>query len=225
MYDAATVEPSQPPQLAAILLHGLATSGHDCVPFVEHMQIPPSCPVRFVFPHAPFRSVPGHSAQIRAWYDMYGPTYGQGLEDESGIKMAAEHVKGLIEQQIAAGMRYDQIVVGGISQGGAVGLYTALRYHAPLAGVVAMSTFLPLKHRLQNERNEANFNTPIFLTHGHLDTVIPITAALELRWFLTGLGYTVDWYDYQIDHWITPQEIKDLGSFLAGRCQVAIDRR
>lgn len=220
MLDVITIEPMNPPILSVIWLHGLGADGHDFEPVVPHLNIPDSYPVRFVFPHAPIQSVTiNMGMKMRAWYDIVNPVIGMGSEDDVGIRQSGKEVEALIEQEISKGMDANQVVLAGFSQGGAIALFTALRYPRRLSGVLAISTYLPLSDTLETERNAANSDVPILSLHGDFDPVISPVMAEQSRQKLKDLGYSVESRNYPIPHSLSADEIADIGQWLTQRCQ------
>ena len=206
---AVEIETGPDPRAAVIWLHGLGADGHDFEPIVPELAL--ATPVRFVFPHAPVRPVTlNQGMRMRAWYDIY--QLGGGPEDEAGVRAS----QALLEQMIAAEKKRGarKIVLAGFSQGGAIVLQTALRHPERLAGVLALSTYLPLSGSLAAERSAANGDLPIFMAHGHYDDVIPLARAEQSRRILEGLGYPVQWHVYPMPHSVCPQEIAHLSQFL-----------
>jgi phospholipase/carboxylesterase len=190
-----------------IWLHGLGADGHDFEPIVPELRLPK--PVRFVFPHAPVRPVTiNQGMRMRAWYDIF--QFGGGAEDETGIRASQKLVGELIKAE-----KGRKIVLAGFSQGGAIVLQTALRHPERLAGVLALSTYLPLASSLAAERSPANQELPIFMAHGQFDDLIPIDRAERSREFLTQLGYNVEWHAYPMPHSVCAPEIADISRFLA----------
>src|SRR5688500_15334845 len=167
--DAIEIETGPNPATTVIWLHGLGADGHDFEPIVPELRL--AKPVRFVFPHAPIRPVTiNNGMRMRAWYDIF--QFGRGKEDEAGIRASQK----LVDELIAA-EKGRKIVLAGFSQGGAIVLQTALRHPARLAGVLALSTYLPLAGMLNEERSEPNKDLPIFMAHGQFDDIIPIERA------------------------------------------------
>lgn len=202
------------PDAAVIWLHGLGADGHDFEPIVPELRLPATLQLRFVFPHAPVRPVTiNQRMRMRAWYDIF--QLGGGPEDEEGIRESASLVQQLIHEQIKLGINTPRIVLAGFSQGGAIALHTALRYSAPLGGVLALSTYLPLGETLKKEMKEANRQTPIFMAHGSHDQVIPLARAEQSRKALANAGYNVEWHTYPMAHSVCSEEIADIASFLA----------
>jgi phospholipase/carboxylesterase len=191
-----------------IWLHGLGADHSDFEPIVPELDLPPS--VRFVFPDAPVRAVTiNQGMRMRAWYDIL--QFGPGPEDEAGIRESQRIVEGLIEAQAVPPER---IVLAGFSQGGAIVLHTALRYPRRLAGVVALSTYLPLVDTLNAEKASSNQATPVFMAHGRFDEIIPLPRALASRDLLQKMSYRVDWHEYPMPHSVCMEEIGDVAAYL-----------
>lgn len=209
--DALELETGSNPRVAVIWLHGLGADGHDFEPVVPELEL--AQPVRFIFPHAPIRPVTINAGmRMRAWYDVL--QLGGGPEDEAGIRASQKLVEGLIAQQKARGVAAGKIVLAGFSQGGAIALQAALRYPERLAGILALSTYLPLARTLADERSAANRDVPIFMAHGTFDDIIPFDRAQASRQHLEGLGYAVEWHEYRMAHSVCPPEIGDIAAFL-----------
>ena len=208
--QALEIDTGPRPQASVIWLHGLGADGHDFEPIVPELGL--RKPVRFVFPHAPVRPVTlNQGMRMRAWYDIL--QLGGGPEDEPGIRASQQLVEEMIAQSRERGMK--RIVLAGFSQGGAIVLQTALRHHEALAGVLALSTYLPLNATLEAERSAANRPLPIFMAHGVYDDIIPLARAEQSRQILERLDYKVEWHTYRMPHSVCPEEIKDISGFLA----------
>lgn len=224
--DAAVLEPNVKPAAAVIWLHGLGADGFDFVPLVPELGLPAGLPVRFVFPHAPVRPVTVNNGYaMRAWYDIKvlssSALAGPGMEDVPGIRQSETVVRTLVEEQIAAGIDPLRIVIAGFSQGGAVALQTALRFPQRLAGVMALSTYLPLREVLPQEASAANRGLPILMCHGTADPIVPLTLGERSRDLLRALNYPVDWHAYPMQHQVCQQEIDDISQWLQDRLQSA----
>jgi len=207
--DAVEIETGSPPQGAVLWLHGLGADGHDFEPIVPELRL--RKPVRFVFPHAPIQAVTINGGmQMRAWYDIF--QFGGGREDEKGIRASQGLLEKLIAQQPVPP---EKIVLAGFSQGGAIALQTALRYPKRLAGVMALSTYLPIAATLAGERSEANAQIPIFMAHGQHDDIIPIQRAQQSKDFLEKLGYRAEWHQYPMPHSVCGEEVRDISAWLA----------
>lgn len=211
--DAIETETGARPDAAVLWLHGLGADGHDFEPVVPELRLPPSLRVRFVFPHAPVRPVTiNHRMRMRAWYDIL--QLGGGPEDEAGIRESQAALEGMIAREEGRGIAPGRIVLAGFSQGGAVALQTALRHPTRLAGVLALSTYLPLGAMLERERSEANASVPIFMAHGAYDDIIPLARAEHSRDHLLRLGYALEWRTYAMPHSVCGEEIADIARFL-----------
>jgi phospholipase/carboxylesterase len=201
------------PELAVIWLHGLGADGHDFEPIVPELGL--DFPVRFVFPHAPVRRVTINDGMpMRAWYDIFG--WGTHVrQDAEGIRASAFAVEQLVERELDRGLTADRVVLAGFSQGGAIALHTALRARRALAGVIALSTYLPVAATLAAERSAANAAIPIFMAHGTADAVVPLAFGESSRAMLVSLGYAVDWRTYSMAHTVCMEEIGAIGTWLA----------
>ncbi|WP_369797023.1 alpha/beta hydrolase [Methylotenera sp. L2L1] len=198
-----------------IWLHGLGADGYDFEPIAQRLLENPSFShVRFILPHAPEMAVTRNNGYIMpAWYDIYGHipiTH----EDEAGIKASQEYINSLIINEINRGVPSERILLAGFSQGGAIALHTALRYPQKLAGVLALSTYLPLHALLSKEASTANTDTPILIAHGIFDDIIPLETAAKSRDLLQNCRYSVNWREYNMAHSLCDQEIIDIQIFL-----------
>jgi phospholipase/carboxylesterase len=205
--QAVEMETGPNPVAAVIWLHGLGADGHDFEPIVPELRL--AKPVRFVFPHAPIRPVTiNMGMRMRAWYDIF--QFGGGPEDQAGIRASQQLVEKLIESE-----KSRKIVLAGFSQGGAIALQTGLRYPERLAGILALSTYVPLASALESEASPANRDIPIFMAHGEFDDIIPIRRAEASRELLVRLGYEVEWHSYPMPHSVCAPEIAEIAKFLA----------
>jgi phospholipase/carboxylesterase len=211
--DFIELTTGEAPGLAVIWLHGLGADGHDFEPIVPELGL--KVAARFVFPHAPVRPVTiNNGMAMRAWYDILGFDR-NAKEDAAGIRASAAAVTELIDREIDRGIPAERIVLAGFSQGGAIALHTALRQPRALAGVLALSTYLPLASSLASERSAANADIPIFMAHGTADSVLPLALGEASRRALEGLGYAVDWHAYGMPHSVCVEEISAIGAWLA----------
>jgi phospholipase/carboxylesterase len=221
--DCIELETAAKPDAAVIWLHGLGADGNDFVPVVPELVRRGERAWRFVFPHATSRPVTINGGmRMRAWYDILSFDR-TAVEDEAGLRASELAIRELILREIERGIPARRIVLAGFSQGGAVSLYTAPRYPERLAGVMALSTYLPLAGRLEAERLPENLATPIFMAHGLADTVLPIGMGAESRDRLEALGFTVEWHQYPMAHAVCPAEIADIREYL-NRCLPEITR-
>jgi len=212
-----TLEPAVPAVASVVLLHGLGADGTDFVPIVDELQLPDALPVRFVFPHAPLRPVTVNAGYVmRAWYDIRSFTP-EGRADASGLAQSVGRVSGYLRHEIARGVAASRIVLAGFSQGGAVALAAGLRFPEPLAGILALSTYLPFPQKLTAERSVANAEVRILMCHGRHDPVVHVTLGQEARDVLIGLNYTVEWHEYPMQHEVCTAEIAEVGRWLKER--------
>jgi len=198
-----------------IWLHGLGADGYDFESLAQLLlKIPLFNQIRFILPHAPEMAVSRNNGYVMpAWYDIYG-NIPITHEDEEGIRASQEYINSLIEKEINKGISSERILLAGFSQGGAIALHTALRYPHKLAGVLALSTYLPLHSLLSSEASTTNANTPIFMAHGIFDDIISLEMAAKSRDLLQNCRYSVSWHEYDMAHSLCDQEIIDIQSFL-----------
>jgi len=217
--EDVVLDPPTAPDAAVIWLHGLGADGFDFVPLVEELRLPPTMAVRFIFPHARPRPVTINNGFVmRAWYDItsLGP---DRVEDEAGIRQSAEVVRGYIEKENARGIASERIVIAGFSQGGAIAFQAALRYPQRLGGVMALSTYLPLRETLTKEATPANRDVPILICHGVRDPMVPAALGTASRDLLQSLGYPVEWKTYPMEHSVCMEEVLDISKWLQARLE------
>ena len=214
MLESLELETGARPTAAVIWLHGLGADGHDFESIVPELDLPDTPAVRFVFPHAPMQPVTiNGGAVMRAWYDVYS-LEGVRREDEAGVRRSQATVEALIAREIDRGIPAARIVLAGFSQGGAIALHTGLRHSQPLAGILALSTYLPLASSLADEASPANRAVRIFMAHGRFDALIPIERAMLSRDALRKAGYDMEWHEYPMEHAVCYEEIADIGAWL-----------
>jgi phospholipase/carboxylesterase len=217
--ENVVLEPATTADAAVIWLHGLGADGYDFVPIVDELRLPPTLAVRFVFPHARPRPVTINNGFVmRAWYDITGLGPDR-KEDDAGIRESAGVVNGYIEQQNARGVATERIVIAGFSQGGAIALQASLRYPERLGGVMALSTYLPLRESVAAEASRANKDLPILMCHGLRDPMIAAAIGKASRDQLVSLGYTVEWQSYPMEHQVCMEEVHDISRWLQARLE------
>lgn len=208
------IETDPNPGTAVIWLHGLGADGNDFAALVPELDLA-GCPgIRFIFPHAPSMPVTINGGYVMpAWYDIRGVDL-LSQQDEAGIRASEKTITALIEREIARGIPASKIVLAGFSQGSAMALHTGLRFPQALAGIMALSGYLPLAGHFAAERATANALTPIFMAHGNQDPVVDPARGAASRDLLVSLGYQVQWHSYPMPHSVHPQEVADIAVFL-----------
>ncbi len=213
LLETLEIETAPSPRAAVIWMHGLGADGHDFAG-IEREVTPPGAAVRYVYPHAPMMPVTINNGYVmRAWYDVFGVA-GERREDEAGVRASQERIERLIAREKARGIPARAIVLAGFSQGGAMALHTGLRHPERLAGVMALSCFLPVARSVATEASAANRDVPLFMAHGIADDLIPVARVRAARDTLLGLGYEVEWHEYPMAHSLCPQEIEDIAAWL-----------
>ena len=211
--DCLEIEPAGTAAGAVIWMHGLGADATDFEPIVPMLEI--GAPVRFVFPNAPVQPVTINGGMaMRAWYDIDPGAPLAGTED---IRASAAAVEALLDREVERGIPEHRIVLAGFSQGGVIALHLGLRHPRRLAGILALSTYLHDHEHLGDEASLASVDAPVFMAHGRMDPMIPITRAITSREALTALGYTVEWHEYPMGHQVCPEEIADIGTWLGRR--------
>jgi phospholipase/carboxylesterase len=214
LLETIEIETAPAPRASIIWLHGLGADGHDFEPIVPELGLPDTLAVRFVFPHAPMRAVTiNGGAVMRAWYDVVSAG-GDRREVEAGVRESARRVEALVDRERARGVADSAIVLAGFSQGGAMALHTGLRHRERLAGVMALSCFLPLAEAVAAEASAANREVPIFMAHGVHDPLIPLARGRHARDLLTDLGYRIAWHEYRMPHAVCAEEVADISTWL-----------
>jgi phospholipase/carboxylesterase len=212
LLDAIEIETGKNPTASIIWLHGLGADGNDFAPIVPEIRLP-RLAMRFVFPHAPVQPVTINGGmRMRAWYDI---TEGANRrEDERGVRASQVLIETLIGREKQRGTAARRLVLAGFSQGGAIALQTGLRHPERIAGIMALSTYVPVAEELSAEASPANRDVPIFMAHGSYDPVIPLARAEQSRKLLESLGYPVEWREYGMPHSVCPEELADVGAWL-----------
>jgi phospholipase/carboxylesterase len=210
--ESIEIDTGPNPGRGVIWLHGLGADGNDFVPIVPELDLP-EAPVRFVFPHAPMQAVTINAGMVmRAWYDISDAAIRR--EDERGVRASQELVEALIEREKRRGTPARRLVLAGFSQGGAIALQTGLRHPERLAGIMALSCYLPIADKLPAEVSTANRDVPIFMAHGTHDPIVVPERAVRSRDALEQLGYAVEWHEYPMPHSVCPEEVEHISGWL-----------
>ena len=208
-----THETQEQPKSAVIWLHGLGASGDDFAPIVPLLNVE-HLPIRFIFPNAHVQPVSLNAGlPMPAWFDIFGLDK-DAKDDEPGILQAEQLITQLIHEQNRLGIPTEHIFLFGYSQGGALAMHTGLRFKEKLAGIVGLSTYLPLRDKTANALNRANRETPIFLAHGQFDDVVKPIYGSRLNDFLIEHNYIVERHTYPMAHAVLPEEINDISIWL-----------
>jgi phospholipase/carboxylesterase len=214
--DEVVLEPATGRADATVIwMHGLGADGYDFVPMVPQLALPSTARVRFVFPHAEVRPVTINAGYaMRAWYDILELSPA-GIDDEAGLAASRDKVERYIERELAAGVAARRIVLGGFSQGGAMALHAGLRHAVSLAGIAALSAYLPLRAKLAADLSPANRATPILMCHGRQDVVVLPTFGEQSRDALMAAGLPVEWREYPMGHQLCGPEVHDIAAWLS----------
>ncbi|AAM42784.1 carboxylesterase [Xanthomonas campestris pv. campestris str. 8004] len=217
MLDVIERETGPNPQWAVIWLHGLGADGSDFAPMVPELVRPQWPALRFVFPHAPIRPITiNNGVRMRGWYDIVGMDFAQRA-DKVGIAESVAQVEALIANEQARGIAPDRILLAGFSQGGAVTLAVGLQRRVPLAGLIAMSTYLPDPAAAASQLQPGALAQPLFMAHGSADPVVPYRAGEQSAQALQALGFTLEWHSYPMGHQVCVEEIDALRDWMQAR--------
>ena len=212
--DSIIIETQEHPDAAVIWLHGLGADGNDFVPIIDQLQLPSQFAIRFIFPHAPMRPITiNQGYQMSGWYDISSLSIVE-QEDEAGIIESSAILKQLCEEQEASGISSNQIVLAGFSQGGAIALHCGCRYPRPLAGIMALSTYLALPETLEDEKSDNAIETPIFMAHGRQDEVVAYQYGKQSMEQLEANDFEVHWHEYDMSHAVCIEEIHHIRQWL-----------
>lgn len=208
------INPTTKRTTSIIWLHGLGADGNDFTPIIPELNLPKSSSVRFIFPSAPIRPVTiNNGYQMRAWYDITS-IGSERTSDTAGIAQSINAINALIERELASGLASTNIILGGFSQGAAIALMTFLDYPQPLAGVIALSAYLPMQQASLQQAKAANKQTPIYIAHGTEDMMVPYALGKSTYAALKEAGYTPTWHSYPMGHAVCQEEIRDIGKFI-----------
>jgi len=202
------------PKHTVIWLHGLGATSNDFPPVVPELGLEQSRPIKFIFPQAPNRPITINGGfEMPGWYDIKGMSL-EEKQDLDGMTESRAMLEGLIQAEIDNGISGDNIILAGFSQGGAVAYYTAVRTKVKLAGVLALSTYLPFEQLTESEQSKVNIDTPMLAHHGTYDPVVPMNYGAQSVDSLKQLGYKVDWQTYPMEHQVVIEQIKEIGEWI-----------
>lgn len=214
LLPAVELQTGPEPSATVIWLHGLGADGHDFEPIVPELGLPDDLSIRFVFPHAPSMPVSINGGYIMpAWYDIKHTDIGF-QQDERGILESSRLIQMMIDREEMHGIASDRIILAGFSQGGAMALHVGLRQGEPLAGILALSCYLPLAETIEKEMRPETVKSPIFMAHGVEDSVVPFALGDNSHRNLQSLGYTVEWHSYPMEHSVCHEEIIKIGKWI-----------
>jgi phospholipase/carboxylesterase len=214
LLDRITIEPKKTATSCVIWLHGLGDSGAGFAPVVPLLNLPHDNTIRFIFPHAPEQPVTLNNGFVMpAWYDIKNSDL-HNRADMDGVLHSENSIRALIQEQIDNGISANNIVLAGFSQGGVMSLFTGLRFEQKLAGIMALSCYLPIKDQLPTELSTANKNTPILQHHGKVDDVVPMSSGKMANDLLNSAGYSTQWKEYTMAHSVLPEQLNDIGVWL-----------
>jgi phospholipase/carboxylesterase len=214
LLNCVEIPASSTPLYSVIWLHGLGADGHDFEGVVPELSLNKKSNINFIFPNAPIQAVTINGGmQMPSWYDILDATLAREVAIDD-IYTSAAHIERLIQREIDKGIKAENILLAGFSQGGVIALHTGLRYPQKLAGILALSTYMPTTEQLKAERSPENDATEIFMAHGTLDPVIAPQIAKDAFSRLQAMDYKISWHEYPMQHSVCLEEIADLSVFI-----------
>ena len=213
LLPAIEIETAAAPLFSVVWMHGLGADGSDFEPVVPELGLDDSPGVRFIFPHAPAIPVTCNGGYVMpAWYDIIALDSSSRTVDEAGIVRSRQAIRDLMARENQRGVPCSRIFLAGFSQGGAIAYTTALTHAEPVAGVIALSTYIPTQKLIVDQA--AGAALPIFAAHGSEDDIVAIELGIRARDFLTARGHPVEWHEYPMPHSICIEEIHAVGRWL-----------
>ena len=177
----------QSPIGGIILLHGLGASAADLAPGLSILSMPNKERISFCIPQAPIQPVTLNGGmKMPSWFDILALEDAQPQEDKVGLERSLQLIRQLVDELIADGVPENKIIVGGFSQGGALAMYSLFNATKLFAGAFSWSSYLPRGEAIPN-----NGGTPVLVTHGTLDAVIPHQAVSTMPKLLEDAGFNV----------------------------------
>jgi len=214
--ELQTIEvlPNSEQKYSVIWMHGLGADGHDFEAIVPELRLPENHGIGFIFPNAPIQAVTINAGmKMRSWYDILEMSFERKVDSE-GIYQSSASIELLIQKEMDRGISSENILLAGFSQGGVIALHTGIRFEKKLAGILALSTYLPTLKQIQSEAASVNQSIPIFMGHGSIDPVVDIELAKQAYSGLKEMKYPISWHEYHMQHSVCPQEIRDISEFI-----------
>ncbi|RLA25152.1 MAG: carboxylesterase [Gammaproteobacteria bacterium] len=202
------------PLYSIIWLHGLGADGHDFESIVPELSLNKAEHINFIFPNAPVQAVTINGGmQMRSWYDILEASLDRKVAVDD-IYQSSALLDDIIQVEIDKGIKPKNILLAGFSQGGVIALHAGLRYPQKLAGIIALSTYMPTTEQLKTERAVCNNEIPIFIAQGTMDPVVNPQIAKDSFSRLKAMGYPISWHEYPMQHALCLEEITDISAFI-----------
>ena len=220
LLETIELQTGENPTATVIWLHGLGADGSDFVPIVPELQLPDDLPVRFIFPHATAIPITCNNGYVmRGWYDIVYFDRINREADKYGVLRSVDAIRQLIARENQRGIPSERIILAGFSQGGAIAYTAGVTHPEKLAGIIALSTYIPSSELINEADTSTNLNTPIFAGHGSMDPVVPITLGKAAHDFMAAAGHPISWHTYPMEHSVCLPEILEIGAFIKAHLQ------
>lgn len=213
--QVSNIQESRSPAKACLIwMHGLGADSMDMEMLVHNLPLS-DLPLRHVFLNAPIRPVTlNNGIEMRAWYDI-PHNFSIKDEDQPGILASMAGIHAIIEAQIQDGIPANAIGLAGFSQGGAMALHAGLHYEKPLAGIAALSAYIPLSNTINRTLPLMQKKTPCFIAAGLQDNIVHYDWSKASEAHLQHAGYDdIDFYAYPMEHCICVDEMRDLSAWI-----------
>lgn len=197
-------------QQVFFLFHGFGADAYDLQTLAE--VITPPKATHFIFPQGPLSVPIGPGWSGRAWWNI---DWNRKIEDIP--QTTPPELSSLREIMLTwiegFGYRWDQVILGGFSQGAMLATDLALSAPSLPKGLVVLSGSLLNKPEWK-EKIKTRAQLKFFLSHGRRDPVLPeaLGSQLESLFRSNGLQGKTFWFDGT--HEITPAVISSLNEHL-----------
>jgi len=192
--------------LMVVLLHGFGAPGTDLVPL--SLELGAGAQLRFAFPEAPLAL--DALGDARAWWMVdlveLQAALAAGRERDlsatvpEGLELSRSAVIAMLDDlETQLGVRSEQVVLGGFSQGAMLACDVALRDARPLRGLLLMSTTM-LAQCQWEPLMPSRAGLPVLQSHGRFDPLLPFSIAKRLRDALSEAGLAVRWTPFDGGH-------------------------
>lgn len=197
-----------------ILLHGLTGTASVIRPVAEYLYRRLGESYSFILPTAHIIKVKQFNGEpVHAWFDVKSSDFRREV-DVGGIFASSDRIASLIRKEISQGVNPEDIFLGGFSQGGVIALTTALLEPFAVAGVFALSSYLPLEDQLISQLTAASKDVPIFQAVSLKDEFISQEMSDRASEFLRARGNPVRVQKYDMKHEIRNRELDDVVNWM-----------
>jgi len=208
--------PTEKHTATVIFLHGLMDSGSGWEGAMKMIKSLGGLEhVKFILPTAPIIPVSiNFGMKGTAWFDITSLNPG-GSEDIANLDKNMKFIESLIEDEKKEyGIEPNRIILGGFSQGAALSLYSGFQFKDKIAGIIALSGFVP-SLSLPSKIREENKSIPFIMYHGTADQLLNFKFGEMSFNLLKTQGVNGTFHPVQgMGHSATETELKEVGAFI-----------